>query len=134
MEPRVSSQNIDKDLFLFLFMVDVLGKRKRAKHICSLCGKGFTTKSGLTYHLKTLSCKKSYSCSECDNSFIQKDSLTEHLRIHTGEKPYSCSECGKRFIQKRGLTYHLKTHTEENHILAVSVVRALDKKVILQYI
>ena len=105
------------DISQFSISGGVLGKRKRANHICSYCGRSFAVNSSLIYHIRTHTGEKPYSCSydDCGKRFAQKTNLTAHLRTHTGEKPYPCSydDCGKSFAQKSGLTYHLRTHTGE---------------------
>ena len=106
------------DILQFSIYGGVLGKRKRASHICSYCGRSFAVNSSLTYHIRTHTGEKPYSCSygECGKSFAVNSSLTRHIRTHTGEKPYSCSygDCGKSFAVKSNLTVHLRTHT---HVL-----------------
>ncbi|CAH0546322.1 unnamed protein product [Brassicogethes aeneus] len=83
------------------------------KHLCDVCGQGFSRKDKLNIHYRKHSGEKPFSCSYCGKSFIKKDYMIMHERVHSGEKPYSCEFCGKCFNQGAPLRIHLRSHTGE---------------------
>jgi transposase-like protein len=66
---------------------------------CTVCGKSFTRKNGLTRHNLSHSEEKPYPCTVCGKSFKTKGSLAQHNLLHSGEKRHSCTVCGKSFTQ-----------------------------------
>uniref|UniRef100_UPI00358E8170 zinc finger protein 234-like n=1 Tax=Myxine glutinosa TaxID=7769 RepID=UPI00358E8170 len=87
---------------------------------CSICDKDFIYKQSLNRHRITHTGERPHKCFVCDKSFSQKCDLKKHMRIHTGERPYKCSNCEKDFISKEGLNIHRLTHTRERpHICSV---------------
>ena len=64
-------------------------RRKSTNHICGwkcengqICGKQFTQKRGLTYHMRIHQDSRPFPCTMCDKKFRQKGHLTYHMRIH----------------------------------------------------
>ena len=51
------------------------------------CGKGVSTISGLSTHMRTHTGSKAYECIECGKGFSQRGSLIRHMRTHTGPSP-----------------------------------------------
>ncbi|XP_052126568.1 zinc finger protein 157-like [Frankliniella occidentalis] len=80
---------------------------------CRECGKRYSYKDSLDYHVKTHTGEKPFECDVCNKRFIMKASLALHVRTHTGEKPYECDDCNMRFSRKDHLSYHIRTHTGE---------------------
>lgn len=76
---QFSQNNIFKGCFSISPSLHSTGEKP---HVCSVCGKGFSTSS----------------------------SLNTHRRIHSGEKPHQCQVCGKRFTASSNLYYHRMTH------------------------
>ncbi|KAJ8945365.1 hypothetical protein NQ314_009266, partial [Rhamnusium bicolor] len=83
------------------------------KHLCDVCGQGFSRTDKLKIHYRKHTGEKPYSCVYCSKSFIKKDYLIMHERIHNGEKPYVCDICGKSFNQGAPLRIHMRSHTGE---------------------
>ena len=82
---------------------------------CNQCGKVFSSKSGLKYHLSGNrvhqyhhSGIKEHQCQFCDKLFNNKYNLNIHLRIHTGFKPFPCSQCDFKGNQSSDLLRHVR--------------------------
>ncbi|KAG5896124.1 hypothetical protein JTB14_006911 [Gonioctena quinquepunctata] len=58
------------------------------KHLCDVCGQGFSRTDKLKIHYRKHTGEKPYSCVYCSKSFIKRDYLIMHERIHNGEKPF----------------------------------------------
>ncbi|XP_077324267.1 gastrula zinc finger protein XlCGF66.1-like isoform X2 [Lithobates pipiens] len=80
---------------------------------CPDCGKEFTCNSELVAHQRTHTGEKPFPCSSCGKCFSTNTNLVAHQRIHTGEKPYACIECGKCFTSSSDLVKHQIIHTGE---------------------
>ncbi len=89
------------------------GKRE----YCPFCEKGFSQKSALRTHIKTMhEHLKPYRCvfENCNAAFSLKVSLKEHMVEHTGQFPYICMWCQKGFKQKGNLKIHVQKRHEQN--------------------
>ena len=79
----------------------------RKKHVCLVCGRGFSTKGVLNKHKMLHTNDRPFQCDVCSKSFVQKSHLKVHFAKHTGHRPFPCPECGKQFTTK----HHLKEHS-----------------------
>ena len=83
-------------------------------HKCSVCGKLFSRKMGLTEHMMLPTGEQPFTCSHCKQRFPNRSHLKKHMLIHTGEKPYLCSICGKQCRLYSGeFNIHMMSHTGE---------------------
>ncbi|XP_029985668.1 oocyte zinc finger protein XlCOF7.1-like isoform X2 [Sphaeramia orbicularis] len=80
---------------------------------CSVCNKGFVSKSKLTEHMIVHTREKPFSCSVCKKCFALKSNLKKHMVVHTGERLFCCSVCNKGFVHKGDLNRHMLVHTGE---------------------
>ncbi|XP_066973015.1 uncharacterized protein [Macrobrachium rosenbergii] len=76
---------------------------------CDQCGKQFTSKSSVRYHMK-LHEGKTYTCEKCTRVFSHPGTLRNHLLIHE-EKKFICDKCGKGFRTN----FHLIMHDNQTH-------------------
>lgn len=112
-----------------------LNKEKMDKHIsenrcsnrqslmrlpCSICGKSYRSKFGLSKHYITHTpkelrpVKNRMNCEYCGKWFENNNGLQRHRRIHTGERPFCCRFCPKAFAQEGNCKAHERIHTGES--------------------
>ena len=84
---------------------------------CHLCGKNYTTKSGLDIHMKRIHIKDDINeCYACEKVFYTKGELKQHVTvIHVGETKVKCDVCEKT-ISKRYMNIHMRTHGENREL------------------
>ncbi|XP_078380928.1 PR domain zinc finger protein 12-like isoform X2 [Oculina patagonica] len=76
---------------------------------CTLCRRGFNSRSNLRSHMRIHTLEKPFQCKYCKKSFSQSSTLRNHTRLHTGEKPYKCLVCHFAYSQLAGLRAHQKS-------------------------
>ena len=90
-------------------------------HSCQLCGKSFSTFSGVSAHELIHIGEKTYLCKMCGKSFTAHLCLSRHKLTHTGEKPHSCQvTCVVNHFLKNHIC--LLTNKLTHHIFVRSVV------------
>lgn len=80
-------------------------------YICEDCGKEFTTRKGLNYHMSTHDSTSvvKYTCQVCQKGFKVKSHYMGHINSHHGLRPYTCDTCTRGFAFKSNYTRHIKT-------------------------
>ena len=88
---------------------------------CILCLKIFTSKKGLSKHIRFVHNKeKTHVCDICKKAFGRKEHLQRHVQdMHnTFDKPYKCDQCDDSFKRKDGLAKHVRfVHEKETNFL-----------------
>ncbi len=51
--------------------------------------------------------KNDFACHHCGKTFSQKGHLKYHIRIHIGERPFTCPQCEKSYTSKGHLKEHI---------------------------
>merc|ERR1712059_7876 len=94
-------------------------QRKEARiqagpHLCTLCGRGFKTISGLTHHSKVVHGDKqdpATNCPICGKVCVSPSQFKTHMALHKPpERP--CPVCGKLFHTR----YYVMRHVRASHI------------------
>ena len=79
-----------------------------SKFQCTQCNIGFTAKSSLQRHTKSVHDGVKYPCNQCDYKAPTQDSLTGHVKhVHVGAK-YPCDKCDHQFSYRHSLSNHIK--------------------------
>nr|XP_027226249.1 oocyte zinc finger protein XlCOF15-like [Penaeus vannamei] len=80
---------------------------------CDVCGKKFSSRSGIEVHMRGHTKENPYMCDICNKTFFVKGRLVRHMIVHSNEKPFRCDTCKKSFAYKSSLVKHVKLHTKE---------------------
>ncbi|XP_018334663.2 putative uncharacterized zinc finger protein 814, partial [Agrilus planipennis] len=91
---------------------NIKGRISTRKFKCDQCGKSFTTKKLIRYHLMNHFGLRPFSCDVCEKTFRHRYEVTIHKRCHS--KPtFQCDICSKMFIHKSHLNVHRRKHTRD---------------------
>ena len=74
------------------------------KYPCSECDKCFTSKTGLSNHIKGHI--YIFLCTVCGKGYNNKLDFESHKFDHEGVKPYVCEKCGKTYQHKEVRNMH----------------------------
>lgn len=92
---------------LFLLWKNHSTNQPRLEHTyCSICGKEFATKWGLTRHERTHNECHKLQCSICQRTFSNRGYYEGHINNHHGLKPHACLKCNARYAYKSSLLRH----------------------------
>lgn len=87
---------------LFLLWKNHSTNQLRLEHTyCSICGKEFATKWGLTRHERTHNECHKLQCSICQRTFSNRSYYEGHINNHHGLKPHACLKCNARYALSR---------------------------------
>lgn len=75
-------------------------------YICSICGKEFARKWGLTRHERTHNESHKLLCGICQKTFSNREYYEGHINNHHGLKPHACLKCNTRYAYKSSLLRH----------------------------
>lgn len=94
------------------------GEKETPTLECNICGQFIRgTIKVLNYHKKRHTQEKKHVCTVCGKGFTMKWYLRQHSIVHSGEFPHKCQYCGKRFNNKWSMKTHEKNIHEKksNH-------------------
>ncbi|XP_059615146.1 zinc finger protein OZF-like [Phlebotomus argentipes] len=86
---------------------------KKEPFQCSICGREFKKRNGLSLHWKTHDKRTIHDCSVCKKEFRTPTELRTHMSEHAKQKTNQCSYCPMKFAQKAYLDRHEVIHTEK---------------------
>ena len=89
---------------------------KRVNHyVCRTCGKLYTCKRSLKYHVASVHDKLKFKCKQCEKYYTRQPSLKYHVEsFHLKLKTKLCQICPSSFYHKRQLLVHkIMIHGEE---------------------
>lgn len=82
--------------------------------ICHICGKGYTTQSGLAIHFKiSHSDQMGFECFICDfcgKKFNGRENIRNHLKLH--HKLRECKDCDKKYCSYQSWLLHRQSAHE----------------------
>ncbi|XP_059619834.1 zinc finger protein 845-like [Phlebotomus argentipes] len=91
-------------------------KNKQRTEVCKICGKGFYMKERLKVHVREMhsSDNTRYPCHLCGKTYSSKSGVALHIQRHDAKNNgVPCPKCGKVFTTRLGMTLHLKRHNPE---------------------
>lgn len=101
--------------------------KRKESFVCDICKKSYTLLDRLKQHLLRGHQKppESHLCSECGKCFSSSALLKQHSSVHSKELPYICEPCGKSFrrlpdLKKHLLSVHQKLRARLCHICGKS--------------
>jgi uncharacterized Zn-finger protein len=83
-------------------------KNPQKTHMCSVCGKTFSTPGHLRSHELIHNDSKDFTCLFCEKKFLTKSYLNRHMKSHINERNYKCKVCQKGFNTSTTLGYHFR--------------------------
>ena len=91
-------------------------KNHPSEHVCSTCGKKFTSPFNLSRHQNAVHHRlKPFVCSFCDKCFGTQGDVDRHEQtVHLKQKNFECIPCKKRFAQSSCLHQHNRSFHSEN--------------------
>uniref|UniRef100_A0A8D8AKP2 Zinc finger protein 16 n=1 Tax=Culex pipiens TaxID=7175 RepID=A0A8D8AKP2_CULPI len=96
------------------------GEKETPTLECNICGQFIRgTIKVLNYHKKRHTQEKKHVCTVCGKGFTMKWYLRQHSIVHSGEFPHKCQYCGKRFNNKWSMKTHEKNIHEKKSNLPV---------------
>ena len=85
-------------------------------YYCDKCGKKFTQKGALTYHIRSVHTEEKYPCSECSEAFKTCVLLNRHkIVIHSTDEQFNCRHCGIRFGWLSAVEKHERSHEDPKY-------------------
>ncbi|XP_058826819.1 uncharacterized protein LOC131686843 [Topomyia yanbarensis] len=82
------------------------GPPPERKHLCKICGEGFTSFELLTDHKRIHTKEALKKCEFCGKKFITLHRFLLHMSTHADGKVEQCKGCGKTFHSKGKLSRH----------------------------
>ena len=89
---------------------------KTETFVCSVCGKQFKNRAGLSSHLLTLHNDEKRTCDACGKVCKTQAGLKSHELIHTDASRVECECCDKTFASTDGLIMHMRWHMGETRM------------------
>ena len=86
--------------------------------LCKLCSRAFENDFVLGLHIEFDHQAPKFWCDKCGKQFSTKKGLNFHVSgVHEGLKPYVCPTCGKTFPSKGNMETHIKiAHTKTGSV------------------
>ena len=94
-------------------------------HCCEICGRKFTEKAHLKFHMNINNGDRQNKCDFCSKYFSHKGNEDEHNRTHTGVLQWTvvCEYCGKTFKAPDKMLVHRRFQTGEKPYICLTCGR-----------